>query len=81
MNEKGNHFSNEEVSDWFKIQAGHYINMYGQFLPKSIANKSDCTREQMETLINTILVFGAENLIDGCQIEDRDLVELLNYYR
>src|SRR6266403_1148491 len=80
MNDKGNHFTNEQVSNWMKIQSGHCTEIEGQAIPGSIANKSDCSREQMEILTKIILVFGAENLINGCQIEDRDLKELLNYY-
>lgn len=81
MNEKGNCFTDEQVSDYFKMSAGHVIGVGEFLLPKSIANKSDCTREQMEALINTILVFGAQNLIADCYIEDRELQELLNYYK
>lgn len=81
MNEKGNTFTSHQVSDWFKIQAGHCSEIEGQLIPKSISGKSDCTKEQMQQLINIILVFGAENLIDGCEIEDLELAELLNYYK
>jgi hypothetical protein len=81
MNDKGNTFSKEEVSSYFKIQAGHseIIKMYS--VPKSIANKSDCSKEQMEAIINTILVFGAENGIVGVEIEDKELKSLLGYYK
>jgi hypothetical protein len=81
MNEKGNRFTSEQVSAYFKINSGHCNEIEGQSIPKSIANRSDCTKEQMEALITTILVFGAENLIEGCQIEDLALKELLNYYK
>lgn len=81
MNSNGNTFTTDQVSDWFKIEAGHCNNIKGRAIPKSIANRSDCTKEQMETLIKTIIVFGAENLITNCYIEEKDLEELLKYYK
>jgi len=81
MNEQGNKFTAENVSDYFKIQAGHsaVVDMYS--VPKSIADKSDCTVEQMEAIIHEIIEFGARNEIKDCYIEPRNLQELLNNFR
>ncbi len=80
MNDKGNTFTKENVSDWIKIRAGHAEKIGFYEVPKSIANKSECSKEQMEAIINTILVFGSENGVLGCEIEDRELKSLLEYY-
>ena len=81
MWEQGNTYTAENISDWIKIRAGHCVEIDGDVFAKSIANKSDCTKEQMEVIIHTILQFGAENGIEGCEIEDRDLKELLEWYK
>ena len=80
MNSQGNCFTKENVSDYFKIQSGHarIVRMYS--VPKSISDRADCRREDMERLINTVLIFGAENGIENCYIEDRDLKGILDYY-
>ena len=81
MNEQGNKFSDENVSDYFKIKSGHYTAIDNQIISKSISNKSDCTKEQMEAIINTILQFGAENDIKGCEIADEEFGQLLRFYQ
>ncbi len=80
MNAQGNYFTDEAVSGYFKIESGHCSVVNMQSIPKSISNKSDCSVEQMEKLITTILIFGAEHGIDGCEIEDSDFKNILNYY-
>jgi hypothetical protein len=83
MIEQGNvGYNLELLSDWFKVRSGYYILMDdGIKIPKSISNKSDCSVEQMEAIINTILEFGREFGIPNCEIEDRELQELLKYYK
>lgn len=49
-------------------------------IPKSIANNSDCTREDMKKIIDWILAFAAEFSIADCFIEDQELNNLLKSY-
>lgn len=77
---EGNCFSSKEVDQYFKIVAGHYTNINGIILAKSIADKSSCTKEQMEALITEIIKFGAENDIPNCFIRDDELAALLKFY-
>lgn len=82
MNEQGNLFSDEEVSDWFKLRADHYVEITeGEKIPKSIANKSDCSVEQMRKIIETIIAFGENYNIQDCYIRDEELEELLKFYQ
>lgn len=80
MNSHGNNYTKEQVSDYFKVTVGHVSEVEGITLPGSIANKSDCTKEQMEKLINEITKFGAEHDIEDCYIRDDELAELLKFY-
>lgn len=77
---EGNCFSSKEVDQYFKIVAHHCTNINGVILAKSIANKSECSKEQMEALITEIIKFGAENGIPDCFIRDDELTALLNFY-
>lgn len=81
MNEHGNLFNDEEVSNWIKVRAGHYQEIKGEKIPKSIANKSSCTVEQMRTIIEFILAFGIEYNIQDCYIRDEELEDLLKFYQ
>ena len=81
MQEQGNVYSENEVSDFLKIQAGFYSEIAGQKIAKSISNKSNITVLEMEQLINYILQFGAEMQIQDCIIKNKDLEEMLNYFR
>ena len=80
MNSHGNDFTDEEVSYYFKIKSGHYTELDGVKLAKSISDKSLTTKAEMEHLINTILEFGVENGIDDCRIDSEELRSLLSYY-
>ena len=81
FNSHGNHFTDEQVAEYFKRAANHVTKIAGETVGKSIANKSDCTVEDMERIINTILQFGAVHNIENCYIEPRDLQDLLNNFR
>ena len=81
MQEQGNVYSENEVSDFLKIQAGFYSEIAGQKIAKSISNKSNITVLEMESLINSILKFGAEMQVEDCIIKNQDLEEMLNYFR
>ena len=80
MNSFGNNFDDETVSDYFKLKSGHYTELNGVKLPKSIANNSGTTTEDMKKIIDTILEFGLDNNIDGCEICSDELKSLLEYY-
>lgn len=80
MRDQGNNFSQEEVSNWFKIKSGHCRDIGEEKVPKSISNKSETSKEQMQNLINVILDFGLEHNIRDCHIEPYELQILLNNY-
>ena len=80
MNNQGNNFNDEVVSDYFKIKSGHYHEVDGVKLPRSIALDSGTTTKEMKQLIDTILEFGLDNGIEDCYIENQELNELLKYY-
>lgn len=46
---------------------------------RSLSNKGDITKIEMERLINTVLEFGAKNEIPKCFIEDGELERLLKF--
>ncbi len=84
-----NNYSDKEVSDWVKISAYHFsyiknvdmISLDGNIpIAKSISDRSDCTRADMERIINWIIQFGAEWSIPNCEIKDGELDKLLKYY-
>jgi hypothetical protein len=80
-NDCGNEFTSEQISDWFKIISGFYTDFEGIYLPKSISDKSKCTKEDMKNLINRIINFGVENDIEDCFITDSEWKEILNDYK
>lgn len=80
MNNLGNSFTDEEVSTYFKIKSGHYSEIDGVKIPRSIALDSGTTTVEMKVLIDTILEFGLLNEIEDCYIERQELDELLKYY-
>ncbi len=80
MNNLGNNFTDEVVSNYFKIKSGHYHEIDGVKLPRSIALDSGTTTKEMKQLIDTILEFGLDNGISDCYIENQELDELLKYY-
>ncbi len=80
MNNQGNNFDDETVSDYFKLKSGHYAEIDGIKLPRSIALDSGTTTQEMRTLIDIILEFGLDNEIEDCYIENQELDELLKYY-
>lgn len=80
MNDKGNHFVKEEVSDYFKIQAGHKRKIGNEFVPKSIAKNAGCTWLEMKHLLDYILQFGYENNIMGCELTSDEEREFKEYY-
>lgn len=80
MNNLGNKFSDEEVSNFFKIKAGHCTQIDDVWIAKSVANKSDCTTVQMKAIIDEILEFGVENNIEDCEIDNSELDGLLKFY-
>lgn len=97
MQDQGNIFTKEELSDYFKVQSGHKrrvnnvqlcdIEVVGSdneqfysYIPRSIANNSGCTFEDMKVLIDYILRFGEGNNIAGCMIEPYEWREFKTYY-
>lgn len=80
MNNHGNNFDDETVSDYFKLKSGHYGEVDGIKLPRSIALNSGTTTKDMKHLIDTILEFSLDNEIEDCFIENQELDELLKYY-
>jgi hypothetical protein len=77
---EGNNFNQEQISDYFKMKAGHKEEIRGEYLPKSIQIKSDCTQNDMNNLIDTILEFGKENDIQGCFIDNEERKSLIENY-
>ncbi len=47
---------------------------------RSISNKGDVTKIEMELLLNTVLKFGADNDIPNCEIKNGELDKLLKFY-
>lgn len=94
MNEDcGNNWTKDEISDYFKLRAKHSkrinnvqvekiadVNTFYEHIPRSIANNSGCTYEEMKGLIDYILRFGAENNIVGCELKSSDWQEFELYY-
>ncbi len=48
---------------------------------RSIANKGDVTKIEMERLIESVLKFGSDNGVQGCFIKDVELERLLKSYK
>lgn len=81
MQEQGNSYNKEELSDYFKLQVSHSMKLNGQFIPRSISNKSDCTFEDLKKLIDYIVRFGDENNIKGCELRNGQEQEFIDYYK
>lgn len=47
---------------------------------RSLSNKGDVTKIEMERLLNTVIKFGADNLIPNCFIKNEELDKLLKFY-
>lgn len=77
----GNSFTKEEISDYFKMQAGHKKRVNGVDIPRSIANNAGCTWEDMQNILRYILQFGAENSIRDCEITTMQEQQYKEYYR
>jgi hypothetical protein len=80
MQEEGNNYTQEEVSNFFKNNAGLYKEAYGGKALKSISSKGETTVEEMKGLIETVLQFGIDFGLKDCFIEPEELKELLKYY-
>jgi hypothetical protein len=47
---------------------------------KSISNKGDVTKEEMERLLNCVLKFGAKNEVPNCFIDDGEKEKMLSKF-
>ena len=81
MNSQGNIFTNDQVSDWVKINAGHYAEVDGLKIAKSIAGKSDATVDDMVKILEFMLNFGIEHNIRDCFIASTEYDEIINFYK
>lgn len=81
MNDKGNKFTDEEVASWIKISAGHFNEIDGQKIAKSISNKSSATVDDMTKIIEFMLEFGGEHKIKDCYISSAEYDEIINFYK
>lgn len=80
MNSQGNHFTDEQVSDYFKVQAGHCNTIRGVSIPKSIALNSKTTAEEMFYIIDEALEFGKRFDIPDCNITPQERADIQDYY-
>lgn len=81
MNSQGNNFTNDQVSDWIKINAGHFADIDGVKVAKSIAGKSDATVEDMVRILEFMLDFGSQYKIRDCYIASTEYDEIINFYK
>lgn len=81
MNEQGNQFTDKEVATYFKLRAGHYEEIDGVKIAKSISNNSNTTKKDMQAIIDCILDFGIEHNIIDCYINSYELKSLLDNYK
>jgi len=80
MENEGNLYTQEEVSNFFKRNAGLFKDIYGGKTLKSISGKGETTVDEMKKLIEVVLQFGIDFEIKDCDIEPEELRELLKYY-
>jgi hypothetical protein len=80
-NNKRNNFTKEQVDCYFKIIGGHYENILGINTPKSISDKSDCTKEDMKIILNRMLDFGKVWNIPDCYLMKEEWEEILSNFR
>jgi len=80
INSFGNDFTTEEVSDWVKIKAGHFIEIDGVLTPRSIKNDR-CSKSQIKVLIDWIIARGINRNIKGLNLTTSEYDELLNNYK
>lgn len=76
----GNTFTKEEISDYFKMQAGHKRRVNEIDIPRSIANNAGCKWDDMKNILDYILRFGVEHEIRGCEITTMQKQEYYKYY-
>lgn len=77
----GNNYTEGEIDAYMKQKAGHHVMIDKKTVPASISNKSNCTKEDMRNLIDTIVQFGIDHSIPNCDIADYELDRLLNNYK
>lgn len=70
--------SEQEKANWNDYHI--ILGFRYQKQPRSLSNKGDVTKIEMERLLTTVLQFGAENGIEDCKIEDRELKRMLEAY-
>ena len=81
MNSKGNNFDEKQVDCYFKLESGHYVEIDGVKVPRSISNSSNTTKDEMENLLMTILDFGFRNEIENCRLDKKEYDELISFYK
>lgn len=81
--DEGNLFDKKQWDYYFKMKAGHSEQMNSEFVPRSIANDSNCTWEDMKRLINYIIAYGKDpdHIIVGLEITSKQEQEFINYYK
>lgn len=81
LEERGHFFFSDEIKDLMLEKAGHVRVVEGITIVRSISNKSDTTKEDMRNIIDCILKYAIEKGIHNCYLEEREMVELINYYK
>ena len=79
--DQGNDMTDKQVSDYFKIEAGHYTELNGVKTAKSISNRSSVTVQEMEMILRKIESFGIEFGIEGCYLKNKEEEELFNWLK
>jgi hypothetical protein len=81
LEERGHFFFSDEIKDLMLEKAGHVKVIEGIKIVRSINGKSDTTKEEMKNIIESILNYAIEKGIHNCYLEEREKVELINYYK
>lgn len=81
LEECGYVFSKEEVKNFMLEKAGHVKYLNEVAIVRSINGKSSTTKEEMKNIIKFIHNYAAERGIPNCYLEEREKVELINYYK
>ena len=71
-------------NDDFEFKDGNYDITLGesnQYKTRSLSNKGDITKDEMQRLLMTVMEFGKDNEVPDCFIPDDELTRLLKFSR
>lgn len=80
MNDQGNNYTKEQISEYFKRENNFVENIEGVETTRSLKRNDGCTHDELISLINSITRWGAQHDIKGLHLTSEAELELQKYY-